>query len=122
MVHVKSKIPLINAAQRAITLDVSVSKPGAYILLVNYVTPLNEDKTHKLDINVTNNVATAGGHVILYSCTYNFLCRQAFINEEGGIGIFYADDDRLTVDIEVCLQLKQFLFWVTRLIDYYFSM
>ncbi|KAL3275284.1 hypothetical protein HHI36_020052 [Cryptolaemus montrouzieri] len=99
-VHVKSKIPLIIPTQRGITIDLPVTKPGPYVLLINYVTPLDDPRTHTLEVNVTNDVGTAGGRVTLYSCTYTLLCRQAIINEEAGIGIFYADGDHLTIDLE----------------------
>lgn len=94
-------MPLLNAAQPDVTFNVSVHKSGPYVIVINYVTPLNDLRTH--DANVIAHLwnGTQNGNLRLYSCPYTTLCRQAVINEQGGVAVYQINGSFIVIDLKV---------------------
>ncbi|KAL1517260.1 hypothetical protein ABEB36_001047 [Hypothenemus hampei] len=94
-----NKVPLINSEQPKISFNLTVAKPGQYVILINYVTPLDDLRTHKINLTVHSKGRSENGSVILYSCPYKPTCRQVVLNEISGVGVFNVDGNSLEIDL-----------------------
>ncbi|XP_066250557.1 laminin subunit alpha isoform X1 [Euwallacea similis] len=95
-----NKVPLLNSNQFQLSFNVTVAKPGPYVILINYVTPLDDLRTHKVDVAVHAKNREKPGKVVFYSCPFNPTCRQVVIDNAGGVGVFEVDENFLTVDLK----------------------
>lgn len=77
----------------------TVRKPGAYVILVNYVTPLTSKNSHKIEIIADQKSGPVNGILHLYNCPYTFMCRQVVTNLNGGVGVFQVEDNNLPVKL-----------------------
>lgn len=66
---------------------VSVSRPGGYVLLVEYI---NEDEAmQNMDVVVnTPGSDSQLGKLLIYKCKYSFPCRGVVINHQNGVNVF----------------------------------
>lgn len=92
---------MLNPDQLQISFNLTVAKPGPYVLIINYVTPLNDLRTHKINIVAHSKNGDENGNVILYSCPYKPTCRQVVTNDKGGVGVFEVDGNSMVVDLKV---------------------
>lgn len=100
-INVLTRVPLLNNEQPQITYNITVSKPGQYILVVNYITPVNETVTNTLQSEINTDGAAYNGSVVLYACPYTTVCRQAFKNQENGVGIYRTNGNWISVTLKV---------------------
>ncbi|XP_047345121.1 laminin subunit alpha isoform X1 [Vespa velutina] len=67
------EMPLINDSQEEIHFELRISKPGPHVLIITYVTSMEDSETSVLLIEAN----TIGkGKVTLYPCKYTSICRQ----------------------------------------------
>ncbi|CAG9771124.1 unnamed protein product [Ceutorhynchus assimilis] len=99
-IDIYNRVPLLNTEQTQLSFNLTVAKPGPYVLLINYVTPLNDLRTHKIDITTHGRNTPENGNIILYSCPYNPSCRQVVTNIDGGVGIFDVQGNSMVVDLK----------------------
>lgn len=90
-------------------MNLTVTKPGQYVLLVTYATPLtgvqeDEDhgKTHLVKVKHEEITKEKRDFVVnLPPCPYTMLCRQAIVDEHRRIAIFHFDSNFNTITLEV---------------------
>lgn len=105
---VLTRVPLVNNNQPEVTYNITVSKPGQYIIIVNYITPLAETSMTTLETAVVSDFANFGGNVVLYACPYTTVCRQALKNEQNGVGIYRTSGNWISVTFKVLLSFFAF--------------
>ncbi|PNF21652.1 hypothetical protein B7P43_G11263, partial [Cryptotermes secundus] len=86
-------LPLLNKDQPEIYLDLRVSKPGRHVLLINYLTPVNNRSTTTVHIETRTQRGRDKGRATLYACPYTSLCRQAVTDRQGRIAVFKFDSN-----------------------------
>lgn len=96
-----TQVPLLNSEQPNITYNINVGKPGQYVIVVNYVTPITDKRTHDISTEVSTYNSQTYGRVILYSCPYTTVCRQAVTNLQRGVGIYNVPTNSLNVTLRV---------------------
>lgn len=101
-VNVNTRVPLLKNEQPEITYNITLSKPGQYVVVVNYITPIYDLKTNNISVEVVIDKISRNASIILYACNYTTVCRQAIIDEESGIGIFYARSNSISLTFKVC--------------------
>lgn len=72
-------------------------KPGKHVLLVNYVTPVEEWKTTVLSIETSTSTFRNKGVVELAPCPYDEICRQVSTDKLGRIAIYNFDKNYVGV-------------------------
>lgn len=97
----ESEIPLINNIQVELNFDVTLTRPGAYVLLVNYLTPVDENRTQELQVETSDQQNREKGHVILYACPYTMVCRQVVADREDRIAIFNFNSNNVRIALKV---------------------
>ncbi|XP_015117099.1 laminin subunit alpha [Diachasma alloeum] len=81
----QDEIPMISDSQKAIHFELRVTKPGAHVLLVTYVTYRDEESTSVLNIEAN----TVGkGKVTLHPCKYTSICRQVVTDRLGKVAAY----------------------------------
>ena len=105
-------IPVINVNQSTLNYKISITKPGPYIILINYITPEDDQRTHKVDVDiVTDTVRTS--QVVLYSCVYNNYCRQVITSNNNSVSVFQVDGN----DLEIKIRVSENIFSVLLIFD-----
>ncbi|KAJ8973563.1 hypothetical protein NQ317_009587 [Molorchus minor] len=99
-IGIHNRVPLLNPVQPQITFTISVRKPGPYVIVINYVTPLTDLRTHDVDVYVHLKNGNETGNVKLYSCPYTIACRQAVTNEQGGVAVYLVNDSSINIDLK----------------------
>ncbi|RUS82429.1 hypothetical protein EGW08_009817 [Elysia chlorotica] len=79
-------LALLTRLQRHFLLDLIVSQPDDYILVVNYHNALNVSQ--HLDVLVDTGYEKTGASVILPHCPFRVLCRQVMRGSNGLEGVF----------------------------------
>jgi hypothetical protein len=112
--------PLINQDQNEIQVDMRITKPGQYVVLLNYFSS-NENpdpsvihietstQTGKFNPNLklflfNKNMTLLGrdkGKVVLYQCRYNTICRQAVTDRDGKVAVFNFDSNSVGIALRV---------------------
>lgn len=108
-IDIYNRVPMLNMDQQEMSFNLTVSKPGQYVMLINYITPLDDLRTHKVGVVVHSGSGEVGGGVILYSCPYTASCRQVVTNEEAGVGVFTVEANSLIVDLKVPIDNRDVL-------------
>lgn len=99
--NVLTRVPLVNKEQPHITYNITVSKPGEYILVINYITPVNETDINSLETEIKTEGAAYNGSVVLYACPYTTVCRQALKNQKNGVGVYRTNGNWISVTFKV---------------------
>ncbi|XP_046389625.1 laminin subunit alpha [Ischnura elegans] len=89
----EEEMPLLNQKQSEIHLDLSLSRVGPYIIVINYFTPDEDAEVSTVEIEASSTTGRQKGKVSLYPCHYTFLCRQAVKDKYGKIGVFNFDSN-----------------------------
>ncbi|CAL4059747.1 unnamed protein product, partial [Meganyctiphanes norvegica] len=89
----------LNYNQQEVRFDIRLNRPGRYVLLINYYTPVGSSTTNVMVETSTQN-GREKGHAILYDCTFTWTCRQAVTDLNGKIGIFNFDSNHMNVIIK----------------------
>lgn len=101
--NVLTRVPLLNNDQPQITYNITVSKPGQYILIVNYITPVNETEVSTLQSEIKGDGAGYNGSVVLYGCPYTMVCRQVLKNQQNGVGVYRTNGNWISVTFRVSI-------------------
>lgn len=72
---------------------------------MNYITPENETDVNTLQSEVKTDGAAYNGSVVLYSCPYTTVCRQALKNEQNGVGVYRTNGNWIGVTLKVSLEM-----------------
>jgi laminin alpha 3/5 len=96
-----SDLPLLNKDQPEIYLDLRVSKPGRHVLLINYLTPVDNRSTTTVHIETRTQRGRDKGRATLYACPYTSLCRQAVTDRHGRIAVFKFDSNFINPVLKV---------------------
>ena len=97
-----SDLPLLNKDQPEIYLDLRVSKPGRHVLLLNYLTPVGNNRSATtVHIETRTQRGRDRGRATLYACPYTSLCRQAVTDRQGRIAIFKFDSNFINPVLKV---------------------
>lgn len=91
----------MNNEQPNITYNINVGEPGQYVIAVNYITPITDKRTHNINTEVSTYNSQTNGRVILYSCPYTTVCRQAVTNQQNGVGVYDVSTNSLNVTLKV---------------------
>lgn len=98
------RIPIVSSEQPEIDYNITLKKPGKYVLLINYITPLDNTVTHylnvttpTLDTNVIESSADGHDQIVLYKCGYTTMCRQVVVDQDGIIKVYNTDENGLHV-------------------------
>lgn len=94
-------------------MNLTVTKPGKYILLITYATPLtgvqeDEDhgKTHSVKVKHEEITKERKDFIVnLPPCPYTMLCRQVIVDEHRRIAHFHFDSNFNTITLEVSVLL-----------------
>ncbi|KAK6627792.1 hypothetical protein RUM44_010271 [Polyplax serrata] len=97
----KERIPILSSNQSALGLDINISKPGRYVLLVNYVTPEKEWKTSTVSIETSTSTIRNKGIVELAPCTYDHICRQVSTDKLGRVAVYDLDTNFVGLTLRV---------------------
>lgn len=98
--NIGGRIPLLNDVQPEVSFNVSVHKPGQYVILINYVTPLNDVQTNVVNTEVYTKYGIENGKLNLYSCPYTTMCRQVVTNLNGGVGVYQTEENYLFIKLK----------------------
>ncbi|XP_061192514.1 laminin subunit alpha-like [Saccostrea echinata] len=80
----------LDNSQRELHLNLTVPRPGDYVLVFNYFALSN--RTQELDVIANVDGQTTTGTVLLYSCKYSVLCRQVMKNIDDMPSVITVDD------------------------------
>lgn len=105
--NIKGRIPLLNEIQPEITFNVTVGMPGRYVILIKYITPINDQRTHTLAVDTVAQNGKTTGKVVFYACPYTSVCRQAITDKQSGVGVHLVDGNSINVKIRV-INISQF--------------
>lgn len=100
-INVGNRVPVLNLAQPNVSFNVTVNKPGQYILVINYVTPKEDQRTHVIEATLQSGRHTNAGKTVLYSCQYTTLCRQVITTPDGIIAVQQVDGNEIKIDLRV---------------------
>lgn len=100
-VNVLTRVPLLNDDQPQITYNITVSKPGQYILIVNYITSVNETEISTVQSEIKTDGAAYNGSVVLYACPYTTVCRQVLKNQQNGVGVYRTNGNWISLTFKV---------------------
>lgn len=83
----ESPLVKLGRTSKNLLFDLTVPENGSYLLVLNYHTPANENRSIELDIEVlnTDKNVTLASHNTLTACPYSFVCRQIFTHQDGQI-------------------------------------
>ncbi|XP_011495348.1 PREDICTED: laminin subunit alpha [Ceratosolen solmsi marchali] len=94
----ESQLPLINDKQRKIHLEMTISIPGAYVLVITYVTSSTEQR-RTATIFVEANVMDKG-KATLHPCKYTSICRQVVTETNGKVAVFTFPSNYATIILD----------------------
>ncbi|CAG9836790.1 unnamed protein product [Diabrotica balteata] len=94
-----NKVPMLNELQPEISLNISLHKAGDYILVIDYITPLDDLRTHEVRVTKHSKEGIESGQVILYACPYTTLCRQVVTNSSQGVAVYSISGNSIVVNI-----------------------
>lgn len=80
--------------------DLEVEKPGRYVLVVNYATPVSEHRSFPVAVDVKPGPVVPG-RLQLTPCPYDFTCRQVVIDTDGRLNIFTLNDSFAQIILKV---------------------
>ncbi|XP_051171945.1 laminin subunit alpha [Leptopilina boulardi] len=79
----EERLPLISNEQNEVNFEMRITKPGAHVLVVTYITPKEENSTS----SVTIEAGDWRGKANLNPCKYTSICRQVVIDSAGRVAI-----------------------------------
>lgn len=94
-------IPLLNNEQQEIHLDLTVTRPGPYVLIINYMTPENDLRPHSITVQTSSQKDKNLGMAFLPACPYTTLCRQVVVEGQRRINVFNFDANFISVTLKV---------------------
>lgn len=73
------------------------------MVVVNYITPITDKRTHQISTKVLTEQVLRNGQVILYSCPYTTVCRQVITDEQTNVGVYHVNGNSVSVTLKVYL-------------------
>ncbi|XP_017779043.1 PREDICTED: laminin subunit alpha isoform X2 [Nicrophorus vespilloides] len=98
--NLKDSLPMLNENQNTIDYNITVAKPGKYVVLVNYITRQGDESSYTVGVKVLNNNDVRdynGDRVEMYNCPYSFICRQVVVKDSGVVGVYNVDDNLIHI-------------------------
>ncbi|KAK9499521.1 hypothetical protein O3M35_002544 [Rhynocoris fuscipes] len=85
-------MPLLSSQQPEISYEINVKEDEPFLLLIDYVTLPDRNVSTETDVTLENGRKEENGRIKFNSCPYNWLCRQAVIDNLGKLAIFTFND------------------------------
>ncbi|KAL0280200.1 UNVERIFIED_CONTAM: hypothetical protein PYX00_001570 [Menopon gallinae] len=99
--HINSdNLPIVSTNQTLIRMDLGISKPGPYVLVVSYVTPVHEWKTSTIALDTAGSSLKNKGVVRLTPCPYFEICRQVSTDKLGRIALYNFDNEYVKLNLK----------------------
>lgn len=97
------EIPLIDDDQEQLDLKLIVTKPGDYVLLLEYVTPTEyaNQGGGSIIANIHNGSSQLHSKIYLNPCTYSTPCRHVLLDDNKTVQVFSFDDNFVQATIKV---------------------
>lgn len=108
--QISNRIPLLNKVQPDITYNITVRKPGRYVIVIDYITPLVDQTTHEIIVETIAQNGKKTSRVILYSCPYTMACRQIVTDKQSNVGVHLVDGNLISVHLQVLLIIFYIVF------------
>lgn len=85
--NIDSPLVKLGNSNKNLNFDLQVKESGSYLVVLNYHTLTNRNRSIELDISLLNSEKniSVNGRNTLTACSYSFVCRQIFATEEGEI-------------------------------------
>lgn len=101
-------MPLLNLLQPSLSFNITLNKPGAYVVIINYVTPLEDQRNHHITAELISEKSRTSAKAALYPCPYTSLCRQVLTTPDGIIAVQQVDGNEIQLNLNVsnCFYLK----------------
>ena len=94
--RVEGRVAPLNEQQNEMHMDLRLSRPGSYVLLLVYATPQQGRRSH-VDVELSSQLEQQSGQAVLYDCTTSHACRQIVTDSEGKIAHFHFDSNYIGV-------------------------
>lgn len=88
---------MLNEEQQAIHLDLTISKPGPHVLIINYITADDDSNSHSISVLASSQKEKMQGNAILPSCPYTAVCRQVVVDNQKRINVFNFDTNFISL-------------------------
>lgn len=98
---VANRVPLLNLLQPSMSFNITVNKPGPYVIIINYVTPLEDQRSHHITAELISENRRTNGKGALYPCPYTSLCRQVLTTSDGIIAVQQVDGNEIQINLNV---------------------
>jgi len=96
------QLPMLSSSQPELRKFLTVKEVGDYVLVVKYITPVEEKENAHIGVELTSPTWGKKGRVALHPCPYTTVCRQAVIDDQGRVAVFRFDNDQNTAILTVC--------------------
>lgn len=93
-------MPKLSDTQAELYLNLKISRPGSYVLVVNYATTPNQITT-TIQIQATTQNSGNKGVVTIYRCRYRTLCRQVVSDRDGKVAVLNIDTNNVNLILKV---------------------
>lgn len=93
-------IPILGTNQQKMNLDMTVTKPGQYILVVDYITLRSNPTMADVKTEVSTKNGRELGALYLPACIYSMVCRQVILNRQGNVAKFNFDDNFVSIILD----------------------
>ncbi|XP_018320894.1 laminin subunit alpha [Agrilus planipennis] len=97
---VLNRIPLLNKNQSEIAYNITIGKPGPYVLVINYFTPKGDHRTQTVNVESRAQNGVTRGRALLYSCPYTMVCRQIVTDKKNTLAIQNVDGNVINVILQ----------------------
>lgn len=111
-------IPILGKDQPNLTYNLTVSQPGPYVIVINYVTPSDDSSSYSIDSKVTTSGYSYNGIIDFNNCHYTTFCRQVITNSLGGVGVYNTQENIISVELFVSCFLCLISFLLRHFSDY----
>lgn len=99
----EEEIPLINDDEGQLDLKLIISEPGDYVLLLEYVTPVQNGNMGGgyITANVHSGSSKSHSKIYLNPCTYTHPCRHVLLDDNKTVQLFSFEDDLVQATFKV---------------------
>lgn len=99
----EQEIPLVDKMQDELSLDLTVTKTGPHVMLIEYVTPVKggDRSGGTLTVTARGSASQDYAKILLNSCPYTFACRQIVTDESSKVHVFNIQDNNVGLSLKV---------------------
>lgn len=94
-------IPILGKDQPNLTYNLTVSQPGQYVIVINYISPNDDERSYSINSRVTTSGYTYNGLIDFNNCHYTTFCRQVITNSQGSVGVYDIKDNVISIELLV---------------------